>query len=533
MRSRKVATLPDLSSRFRDLARLSAHWMWETDAAGRLVWQEGHSPRVEAVDLADYLLGATLGEILQAIAAEPLQELTIDVALQRRAPFSDIIYRYMDALDGETWICLSGLPLCDDHGRPGGYRGIASDVSALARSEIELRHTNRHLTHSAELAGLGYWVWDLQRDCFLECSETLARICGVTLDEFMESNRSGKAFIHPDDLAEYTRIEQAFNDGGERYEVVYRVLARDGIVRICREIGERVAGRGGRPDVAIGTVQDITEDYRLQAELSAAKEQLEKQIVAERVLFAELRQKEERLRTAQKLEAVSRLASGIAHDLNNILLPVIVLAERLAETLPPGADRKDAQTILEGAERGAALLRDLLDFTREKAGSRECCDPAQVIASTLPMIRAVLPPGIDLRTRIKRDLGLVDMSGALLSRVLLNLASNAADAMAGTGRLFIGLDEVGGDGGDKLRLRVRDTGCGIGPEEMGRIFDPFFTTKPIGKGTGLGLSVVHGIVTAHEGSIAVTSQPGQGTTFEVILPRNGVAVAGQLEDVLP
>ncbi|WP_342641816.1 PAS domain-containing sensor histidine kinase [Rhodoligotrophos ferricapiens] len=504
------------------MARLSAHWMWETDNSGRLLWQEGKSPRVEAVDLADYLLGATLPELMAAISAEPLQDTTIDQVIARGAAFSDIIYRYIDALDGETWIGFSGLPLTDPKGNVRGFRGIASDVSALARSEIELRHTNRQLVHSTELAGLGYWVWDLEQDCFLECSEALARLCGVTVEEFKAINVNGRAFIHPEDVAEYRRIDHAFTTAGSRYETVYRIRARDGAVRICREIGERIPGSAGRPDLAIGTVQDITEDHRLQAELSAAKEQLEQQIISERALFAELRQKEEKLRVAQKLEAVSRLASGIAHDLNNILLPVIVLAERLADNLPPGSARGDAKTIMLGAERAASLLRDLLDFTRQGTYTAESSDPAAVIRSALPMIEAQLPAGIRLATEIEADGGEVAMSSVLLTRVVLNLACNAIDAMADQGTLYIGLKRISGqEQGKAFSIHVRDTGCGIEPEVASRIFDPFFTTKPVGKGTGLGLSVAHGIVTAHGGSITVLSERGRGTLFEITLPQSG------------
>ncbi len=240
---------------------------------------------------------------------------------------------------------------------------------------------------------------------------------------------------------------------------------------------------------------------------------------------------EQRLRQSAKMEAVGRLAGGIAHDFNNILGGILGYAEMLVESAPEGTpQRRYAQNVLTGANRAAALVEQILSYSRSQRGKRAPVELDRVAAETLELVRGSLPERIGLHTTLPDEPLFVVGDATQLHQIVMNLCTNAIHAMGEQGvlRVELGAHEVAADrilahgvlqAGSYARLAVRDTGTGMDEATLAKVFEPFFTTKEVGKGTGLGLSLVYGIVTDSGGAIEVESRPGAGSTFTIYLPR--------------
>jgi PAS domain S-box-containing protein len=256
---------------------------------------------------------------------------------------------------------------------------------------------------------------------------------------------------------------------------------------------------------------------------------------------------ENQLRHAQKLDALGRLSGGIAHDFNNVLTAILAGAHLLAQNLPASTPELagDVDDIRAAAQRGAELTRKLLAFGRRDMLERQPLDLVSVVADTAAMARRLLPAHIDVRTELPSPPVTVAADHGALSQILLNLVTNARDAMPVEGRLEISLSRKLANGRAIARLAVRDTGIGMDEATRAHIFEPFFTTKPPGAGTGLGLSIAYGLIQQHDGAIAVESEPGRGTTVTIDLPVvseaptrpeappvNGAALPGGAETIL-
>jgi PAS domain S-box-containing protein len=239
---------------------------------------------------------------------------------------------------------------------------------------------------------------------------------------------------------------------------------------------------------------------------------------------------EEQLRQAQKMEAVGRLAGGIAHDFNNLLTAILGNLTLLQDQVAPD----DARTALveateQAAWRAADLTRQLLGFSRQTRLSPRPLELGPSLQETMALLARTLGPAVEVRVEVAPGLGQVFADPGQVSQLLMNLCLNARDAMPTGGTLSVQAVDVdvdeeqarlqGAPAGPYVRLSVRDTGCGIAPDVRPRIFEPFFTTKEVGRGTGLGLAVVFGIAQQHKGWVECHSQLGEGTTFEVYLPR--------------
>lgn len=236
---------------------------------------------------------------------------------------------------------------------------------------------------------------------------------------------------------------------------------------------------------------------------------------------------EERLRQAQKMEAIGTLAGGIAHDFNNILSAIIGYSELVKLSLPSTSRAvKDIDEIVKSGMRAAGLVRQILDFSRKTDRSLQVVSPGPIIEGALRMLKATLPSTVTLEEYIDHDCGFVQVDPTGLHQIVLNLCTNAFHSLHNQkGAIRVCLFRKDGDHsrmgfaeGPVAVLTVSDTGCGMDKETMGRVFEPYFTTKSVGKGTGLGLAVVHGIVQEYKGGIMVDSIEGNGSIFTVTIP---------------
>lgn len=253
------------------------------------------------------------------------------------------------------------------------------------------------------------------------------------------------------------------------------------------------------------------------------------------VMFArdvtERREIERQLRHSQKVESLGNLAGGIAHDLNNMLFPILTLTGMTIKRLPEESpERERLGKVVQAAERAKSLVARILTFSRQEEVVQETICLGEAIRQIMPLIQSTLPATIDLKFHLGAKDCIVLADTGQIETLLINLVSNSVDAMKGKiggidislKRIMITAKSVGKLQGLKpgpwAKLTVRDTGCGMDEATMERLFDPFFTTKGVGMGTGLGLSMVHGIVTKHGGVIDVSSRPGEGAAFDIYFP---------------
>ena len=336
------------------------------------------------------------------------------------------------------------------------------------------------------------------------------------------ANRDGRYLdVNPRacELTGYSRKELLQLSVADSYVEDERTLARDRVA----EVGQGKPGvyerRLRRRDGALLTVEAharMLPDGRLLATIRDVTER---------------RQLEMQLRQAQKMEAIGRLAGGVAHDFNNVLTAVFGYVDLLREDLPPESDaQKDLVEVRKAAERAASLTRQLLAFSRQQVLEPVVLELNELVAEFEKMLRRVIGEDVELRLALGADVGNVRADAGQLHQVIMNLVVNARDAMPTGGKLT--LETANAEltaayaelhkpvvPGPYVMLAVNDTGTGMTPEVQARIFEPFFTTKEKGKGTGLGLSTVYGIVKQSGGYVWVYSEPGKGTTFKVYLPR--------------
>lgn len=301
----------------------------------------------------------------------------------------------------------------------------------------------------------------------------------------------------------------------------------------------------------IAATQRVAEgDYKLQVPRGASdeigflarsfNEMIESLDVSQHDLETKVAQKAEELRTAQfqvvqaeKLSSVGLVAAGIAHELNSPLMAIVTFAHMVQKRLPPDSQEyADIRMILHEANRCAAIVRTLLDFSRDQSQEPhiELCEAPKLIDRALEILKVeIRSRGIETDLTIPDDLPFVEANAVQLTQVLVNLLLNAIQAMPEGGRITVTADVARrsdyanvklppAPGQQLVRIRVRDTGSGIAPKDLRRIFDPFFTTKPVGQGSGLGLSVSQAIIVRHRGTILVTSDGKTGAEFTVLLP---------------
>ncbi|MCX6627029.1 MAG: response regulator, partial [Candidatus Solibacter sp.] len=395
---------------------------------------------------------------------------------------------------------------------------FSTDTTAALRASEEKYRTVADFTYDWE-----YWISPTREMRYV--SPSCLRITGYSTERFIADPGFLPSIVHPDDQIAYERHMcevLAADHHQERVEIEFRIMASDGNVRWIAHSCQSVFGTDGAWLGRRANNRDITGRKRTEEE----KARLEAQ-----------------LQHAQRMESIGRLAGGVAHDFNNLLTVINGYSQMLLAGL--SADdplRADLSEILKAGERAAGLTGQLLAFSRKQVLQLRSLDLNRVVEEMQPMLLRLVGEDVEVRVALHAEGGTVHADPHQLGQVIMNLVVNARDAMPGGGKLLIETARVERDEsytmahpeahvGCYVMLAVSDNGAGMDEETKNRIFEPFFTTKGIGKGTGLGLSMVQGIVAQSGGYIEVSSQPGQGTSFNIYLP--ALAEAAAVEWKLP
>ncbi len=403
------------------------------------------------------------------------------------------------------WVRNTHVLRKDERGVPLSYDGVVVDITARKTAEEEVLASERRyrwlMEHSSDVTG----VFD-KGGTITYVSPSIERLLGYTPREVQGSVLFALP-IHPEDIPK----TREFFDGvlarpGQTATADFRFQHKDGSWRILEALGNNLLGD---PEVSgvLLNIRDISEKRNLEA----------------------------RFLRAQRMESIGVLAGGIAHDLNNVLTPILLTIEVLRAKMPQEDVGRFLDTLQNSAQRGSDMIQQVLSFARGAEGHSLMIQPRHLILEVAKIIKQTLPKSIEVRERVPRDLWCVTGDPTHLHQVLMNICVNARDAMPEGGRLEIAAENVEIDQqycsqepdarpGPHLVIIVADTGTGIPPEVLEHMFEPFFTTKELGKGTGLGLATVLGIVKSHGGFVTVASQVGRGTTFRIHLPAHKSAL---------
>lgn len=375
---------------------------------------------------------------------------------------------------------------------------VVRDETERSRAEHLLRESEERFRELAETIDDVFWTWDARADAILYVSPSYETVFGQSREELYDSPRAFHRLVDPEDLP---RLREAIARDPYTVTIEYRIVRPDGDRRWLDVRTFPIRDADGEIVRTVGIGRDVTR----------------------------LKNAEQALLRTQRIESIGTVAGGVAHDLNNVLTPIVMAAGILASSVRGRDEIELLDTITSSAERGAAMVRQVLAFARGVEGRRTPLRVEQVVADIAKLVRDTFDRRIALELDVEDGLWPVTGDQTQLHQVLLNLAVNARDAMAGGGRLGLSARNVTLDAmgvgmppdareGPYVMLVVSDTGTGIPAALRDRVFDPFFTTKPQGQGTGLGLSTVQTLVRSHGGFITLYSEVLRGTTFTVYLP---------------
>jgi PAS domain S-box-containing protein len=477
--------------RFRHLVESIDDVVFRLDREQRCVDAFGRWLEREGIESAS-LIGRTVREIVGPDAAPQHEEANL-----KALAGETITYEWtLITPRGHRHMQTTLSPLRGPAGEVTGIVGVGRDVTHRIEAGLELQRWARIFEHA------GWGVAIVTADGLIESlNPAFAAMHGWTVDELR-----GKPMVDlaPPGRHEFPRMNPAFDERGHQIWETER-MRRNGMVFPALIDATAIKNAEGQVICYAVNLQDLTERRRA----------------------------EEQVRQAQKMEAVGRLAGGVAHDFNNMMMIIMGFSDFLLTTLERSDPRwADAEEIRKAAERAMNLTRQLLGFGRQQLVARHVLNLNDIISGMERMLKPLLGEDIRLATQLSVSLGGIEADHGQLEQVVMNLALNARDAMRGGGRLTIEtLDvdlpegyayrQIGIDipAGPYVMLVVSDTGDGMTPEVKARLFEPFFTTKPATQNTGLGLATVYGIVAQSGGYIWVDSEPGRGTAFKICFPR--------------
>jgi PAS domain S-box-containing protein len=440
------------------------------------------------------ILGKPWRGIADARDTEPV-EAEIRAGLQAQGKwFGPVSIHQPDGTMLPTEMAVTLLP-------GGGTVCVSRDVSDRRKAELaQISAEFRYQTLVEQVAAISY-VAELGIDGkWLYVSPQVENLFGYSVEEWLAESQDWIRHVPVEDHSVIWSAEEASKRGAP-FHVEYRVHRKDGKIIWVSDTAVVVQNKEQQP-VMDGIIVDITER----------------------------KQHENQSQQSRRMEAVGRLAGGIAHDFNNLLTIINGYAELALNRpgLPTGA-AADVQQISAGAERAAALVRQLLAFSRRQVLQPKAIDVNSIVVGLDKLLRRLMDENIEMRTICAEKLGTVKADPAQIEQVVMNLVVNARDAMPHGGKLTVetqnvtldegyAMDHTPMKPGKYVMLAVSDTGIGIDAEAQTHIFEPFYTTKGAGRGTGLGLSTVYGIVKQSEGYIWAYSELGRGTTFKLYLP---------------
>ena len=410
----------------------------------------------------------------------------------------DVDYRIV-RLDGtERFIHSIVESIRDNHGSVVRLVGATQDITEQIKARELLSKSEERLKNAERLAHVGHWQWDFKTNC-ISGSDEMYRIFGKPLDYIPHYDDFLKDVTPKDRPRVVEWVNECLAEKRGKY-LEYQIVWPNGDVRTVSTILEVSIGEDGLPACLFGACQDITDSKREQEESF----------------------------TRQKLESVGTLANGIAHDFNNLLGGVLAQAELALEERSIGLSVEDQlRNIREAAIRGSEIVRQLMIYAGNESDTADFINVSRIAREMIALLKVSVSKHATLVTDLDEVLQSVRGSAGQIRQVLMNLVTNASEAIGdrdgvirvATRRVTLSRADAISSGlapGDCVQLEVSDSGSGMAPETKARMFDPFFTTK--GAGHGLGLAVVQGIVRSLNGSIHVTSEPGSGATFRILLP---------------